>query len=879
MRPTPFLPFVREELDQSIPHRFRRQAALYPARLAIHSSTHSWTYEELDRISSRVARSLLDRLGDGAEPVGIVMPQGAPLLAAILGVLKAGKFYVPLDLSFPSAYLESIFAETGVRLVITGAEFDALAANPSSDDPALEVAPDSLAYIYFTSGSTGRPKGVCDTHRNVLHNIMRYTNSLEITAADRLTLLQGPAFSGAVSSMFGALLNGATVLPYDLRSMGMGRPLASWLAGEEITIYHSVPMIFRSAMVGGARYPSIRTIRLEGDAASKTDVALFRSRFGPHCRLVNGLGTTETGIASQFFMTTDTPLEGGAIPVGYATADMRLMILDEARHEVPRGVVGEIAVQSAYLAKGYWQQPELTRSRFLPGPDGERIYRTGDLGSMREDGCLDYLGRKDNYPKIRGQRVEPAEVERALLRLDGVQDAAVTIGNDKTGSAHLIAWLVPAGSPPAQLDEPMLRATLADAVPEVMIPTRFIRLDRFPLSDNGKIDRQALVEPVHADPASTAGHVPARNALEAKLVELWEELLDRRPIGVTDNFFALGGDSLRAAALLTALEEVTDRDLPPSSLVEAPTIELLARHIQEDRAQSTALVPIQPGGVRPPFFMVHGHRGFVGTFGDLPAALGGEQPFYGLQSIGWWADRPPYRSIEEMAGRYIEEMRRVQPAGPYRFGGDCYGSVVASEMAHQLRAQGETISLLFFMYNTPADFPGLVPGAVLRRFQRHALVDRLRGTAAAQRLAWHAGQIRGHSWGGRTRYALQLATRIIARSARPGVADAGPNPARSRPHSGRPDVSELNLRAQRAYRPKPLPMPVTLILRGEDRSRYSAHPEGDWGKVAAGYDIHFVPWQEGLIFREPRVQVLAEILRSALRGETEARAPQVPARP
>jgi len=880
---TPFLPFTREELDQSIPSRFRRQVARHPGRLAVHTTHHSLTYEELDRLSNRIARALLSRLGPTAEAVGILMDQGASQVAAILGVLKAGKFYVPMDASYPPAYVDSILAEAGVALVITDAKtqrrqatFHDLASHPSSEDPALAIASDSFAYIYYTSGSTGHPKGVCDTHRNVLHNIMRYSNSLQISPDDRLTLLQGPAFSGAVSSMFGALLNGATVFPYDVRKDGMGRPLGEWLSREEITIYHSVPMIFRSVLTGGARFPGIRVIRLEGDAASKTDVALFREHFGPDCRLVNGLGTTETGIASQFFMNTDIPLPDGIVPVGYATEDMNVMILDEEHREMRRGVAGEIAVRSAYLATGYWRQPELTLSRFLPGPDGsgERIYLTGDLGRMRADGCLEYLGRKDSHPKIRGHRVEPAEVELALLSLDEVQDAVVTIRQDTSGEARLIAYLVPVGSPPSPLGEAALRRIVAGMIPDYMIPARFVLLDRLPLTANGKIDRQALPPADRGFSAPSVNHVPARNPLEARLVELWEELLDRRPIGVTDNFFALGGDSVGAAGLLVALETIADHDLPPSSLVDAPTIDQLAGVIRkEGLVRASALVPIQPRGTLPPFFMVHGHTGRVGTFGDLPRALGADQRFYGLQSIGWWADRRPHTTIEAMAAHYIEEMKNVQAAGPYHLGGNSYGSVVASEMAHQLRARGEEIALLFFMFNTPADFPGLVPPAVLRRFRRlalrRALAERIRTTEAGQRIGWHAERLWQLEASARVRYLFRLIRRVVARSAREVVVGRPATAPRPRATPGQPPVSQLNLLAQKAYRPRPLSGRVTMILHGEDRSRYSVDPAGDWGQVAAGgYDIHFVPWRKGLIYREPHVRALAEHLRAALRHST-----------
>jgi non-ribosomal peptide synthetase component F len=313
----PFEPFARAELEQSLAARFERQVERAPDRLAVRMGAESLTYARLDSAANRIAHLLLERLGPDDEPVALLLPQSVAQVTAVVGALKAGKIYVPLEPSQVPARLAEAIADAEPRLVLTDAahrdlarqvasgphviEVEAAAVAPDRR-PGLVVAPDSGAYIFYTSGSTGRPKGVLDSHRNVLHNVMRYTNTLHLCPEDRLTLLQGPAFSGAVSSLFGALLNGAASFPFDVTREGADR-IAGWLAAEAITIYHSVPALFRLVAPHGASLPALRVIRLEGDRATMRDLELFRRHFPADCVLVNGLGATECGLVRQYFFT------------------------------------------------------------------------------------------------------------------------------------------------------------------------------------------------------------------------------------------------------------------------------------------------------------------------------------------------------------------------------------------------------------------------------------------------------------------------------------------------------------------------------------------------------------------------------------------------
>ena len=589
-----FVPFDRAALEGSIARRFEAQADAYPGRLAVGFGEAAWTYEMLDWSANRVARALLSVREPLPGPVVLLIEQGPPLVAAILGILKSGGVYVPLETTHPAGHVTTVVTEARAGLVLADAAGAALAAEAAPGIPVVRVdralatgrtervggsvEADAPAYIYYTSGSTGRPKGVVDTHRNVLHNVMRYTNSLGIDRDDRLTLLQSPSFSGAVSSMFGALLNGAAVFPYDLRRLGTAG-LGRWLVRERVSIYHSVPGLFRLAAGGAVAFPDLRLIRLEGDQMSRRDWALFRERFQGDCLLVNGLGATECGLVRQFFIDPTMPAPDGVVPIGYPVEDMEIRVLDEAGRPVAEGEVGEIVVRSRYLAPGYHERPDLTVSAFAPdrAEPGMRTYRTGDLGRLHPDGCLDHLGRRDAQVKIRGQRVDLAEVEAALLGAQGVQEAAVRVHDGATGEPRLVAYIVPRdGAGPATS---AVRAYLAARLSTAAVPASFVTVARLPLTRNGKLDRAALPPPTSERPDLEIRFVAARSGLERAIAAMWAEVLELEEIGVYDNFFGLGGDSLGLSRVHARLQQLIGAEIPLVALFEHLTIDALARYL------------------------------------------------------------------------------------------------------------------------------------------------------------------------------------------------------------------------------------------------------------------------------------------------------------
>ena len=443
-----FVQFMEEYIEQSILARFEQQVARYPDRLAIKTENQQITYDELNKAANRLARAILAQRGEGEEAVALMLEHGAPILTGILGVLKAGKIYTPLDPSFPRSRLKYMLENSEAGCIVTDNQNHVLASELSgrktqiinisdldpglsTENPGLPISPDALAYILYTSGSTGQPKGVLQNHRNLLHQIRVYTNDFHICAEDRLPLFISCGFAASVKVFFGALLNGASVFPINLKQGGL-IDLANWLIQEEITIYFSVTTTFRqfiNTLSGEEKFPKLRLIMVGAEAVYRRDTELYKRHFSQDCLFVVSLGATEAGTVCWYFVDKETQISRSTVPVGYAVEDMDVVLVDKSGKEVEINKAGDICIRSRYLSPGYWREPELTEAAFLPDPEGQdkRIYRTGDTGYMLPDGCLVHLGREDSLVKVRGYRIDLAEIEMALLEHNAVKEAVVVI--------------------------------------------------------------------------------------------------------------------------------------------------------------------------------------------------------------------------------------------------------------------------------------------------------------------------------------------------------------------------------------------------------------------------------------------------------------------
>jgi amino acid adenylation domain-containing protein len=620
-----FVRFSREDVEHSIPARFERQARLYPEQIAVADAASTLTYRNLNRLANRIARAVLAVRGAGSEPVALLVANGVPVVAAMLGVLKAGKFYVALDASQPMMRTAAIFAECRPALLIADSKrmeqakalctapgpsgvpllnLDALEQDLSEENPGLALTGSSLAYVLYTSGSTGKPKGVMQDHRYVLHLTMVYTNGGRISAADRLALLYSPSFAGAVRDIYCALLNGAALVTFDVKREGL-TGLADWLRHEQITVFFAVATMFRHfcrLLTPEDRFPSVRLIELGSEPVYAGEVHLYQRHFLEQCRMIVNFGGSEISPICQLLVHAGTRIEGSTVPAGYEAEDVELLLWDTEGEPVAAGAVGEIVVRSRYLSRGYWGRPELTEAAFVPDPEGgdRRLFRTGDLGRLLPDGCLLHLGRRDFQVKIRGYRVETAEVEAFFTATGLVRDAAVTAWLDSTGEQNLAAWLVPLrpDAPPSITE---LRALVAAALPDYMTPASFVLMDSLPLTESGKLDRRALPDPRLAGQRPDAAYLAPRTAVERRLKEIWSELLGRERIGIQENFFDLGGHSLLALQVVARIAAAFRVMLPPNCLFECSTLARLAEVVERARSieADEAIRPASRGAETP----------------------------------------------------------------------------------------------------------------------------------------------------------------------------------------------------------------------------------------------------------------------------------------
>ena len=603
LKPETFVDFPTEAVEKSIPERFEQMARLYPDRIAIRTRDRVVTYEALNHSANRIGRAILDRIGQGSEPIALLFGNGIDLIAALLGVLKAGKFFVAIDPSFPSPRINFIVNDTETRLLVTNSENSELSKRFGAPDVArmnidelknrhgdnnlgAVIRLDDIATIVYTSGSTGEPKGVTKTHGYCWERAKFNIKFLSVGATDRLSLLHSISFGSGEINLYASLLCGASLQPFDVKSEGVYR-LAQWLKAESITIFHCSPSVLRELVEFIPEcdpIPTLRLMHLSGSPITRTDFDLYHRHFSPFTSLAFHMGATEAGCIACAVVNHDFSFPAKGTPAGFPPDNKKVSLLDEDGREVSPGGVGEIAVKSKYLAQAYWKNPELTRAKFLPDPNGgqERTYLTGDLGQILPDGLLVHLGRKDLMVKIRGYRVEIAEIERRLTQHPAVKDAGVTAWERDSGDKYLAAYIVSRGPNHATIDQ--LRMFLRDMLPGYMVPSTFMFLDSLPVT-NGKLDRKALPEPNDKRPELSTAYALPTDEIEKTLVSIWEKVLDVRPVGIHDNFFDLGGHSLTATQVISQVIKQFQLELPLQSLFQSPTVAKMAAVITQNQAK------------------------------------------------------------------------------------------------------------------------------------------------------------------------------------------------------------------------------------------------------------------------------------------------------
>ena len=721
----------------SISARFEEVATIYPDKTAVRGPDGPITYRRLNLRANRIANALCRVTGETPLRIASLFDQGTDALASHLAILKTGHAFVPLDSADPEARLQSIVEDCMPAAIVTDRKHAGMAARlgrkalpvvvvtdldagVSETNPGLAVPADALACLFYTSGSTGQPKGVRQNHRNLLHYVSCYGKTLGIGEHDRLSLLYSLSFSASNMDVFGGLLNGATVCMYDTRSLGASG-IAPWIEKENITVFHTVPTVFRHVLKNKERrrkFSSVRVVDLGGETVYSADVELHRRSFPPECPLINHLAATEISVIAQCRIDHRFSWNGDTLPVGIPAPETRIRIVQENGEESPVGEVGELVVHSPFLSPGYWRRPELNVRAFRPDPGrrGWGMYFSGDFGFLDSEGRLHFLGRKDCRVKIRGHSVDPGEVESSLRLVPWIRNAAVIARREgEEADIRLVAFLESAGGEP---DHPhsRLRRFLQKRISGYMIPSRFVFVRKLPVTSTGKIDRRALagIEWKQSGFEGDAGLQDESDELTRTVARHFRKVLNRPGIGNID-FFLLG-DSLKAATLHLRLEEALGIRIPMTRLFENPTIEGMVACIAEllrspeKREQDCpdVLLPVRTTGTRPILFLVHGKKGLAFVSPRFLNLLGEDQPVYSFRASGLNRNRMKSNSVEEMAAEYVRAVRSVQPNGPYFIGSICIGSTVAVEMARHLAANGEKVGPLLLI-DPPLWYPAYRP--------------------------------------------------------------------------------------------------------------------------------------------------------------------------
>jgi len=704
--------------DKCIHQLFEAQVETTPDAVALVFEAQQLNYRDLNSKANQVAH-YLQTLGVKPEVlVAICIERSLEMVIGLLGILKAGGAYLPLDPAYPRARLAFMLEDAQVPVLLTKEKlvenlpdhqaqvvcldtFSTTLSQISTDNPVSDVKSANLAYVMYTSGSTGQPKGISVIHRGVVR-LVKETNYVNLTADEVFLQLAPISFDASTFEIWGSMLNGAKLIvmpPHTPSLENLGRIIEQY----QVTTLWLTASLFH--LMVDERLKDLKPVHqllAGGEVLSVPHVRKALQEL-KQCQLINGYGPTENTTFTCCCSITESKI-ATSVPIGRPIANSQVYLLDAHLQPVPVGVPGELHIGGAGLARGYLNRPDLTAEKFIPNPfsynPDSRLYKTGDLARYLPDGNIEYLGRLDHQVKIRGFRIELGEIEVVLTQHPIVRECVVIVHIEASHDKRLVAYLVPKLG--QLIDNIELRDFLTDRLPDYMIPSAFVQMETMPLTPNGKIDRRALPVPEQVSQEQT--FVAPRNTLEQQLTKIWEKVLKIQPIGVHDNFFDLGGNSMLAMTLLSRIEKHLGKSLSLVTLFQAQTI---AQHADIIRQKGwskpwTSLVPVQRSGTKPPFFCVPPAAATAYSFVKLARYLGTDQPVYGLQPLGLEEGQVPHNRVEDMAAYYIKEIRSFQPSGPYYLGGMCFGGNIAFEIAQQLQAQDCTVALLaLFDPSTP----------------------------------------------------------------------------------------------------------------------------------------------------------------------------------
>jgi amino acid adenylation domain-containing protein len=844
--------------DQCVHQLFEEQVAINGEAISLVFQQEQLTYAELNQQANHLANYLLSLGVKPDELVGIAIERSIETIVGILGILKAGAAYLPIDLAYPPERVAFMLENADVSVLLTkqalvdklpphqlqilclDTDWPKIAA-ASAVNPQNSAQPDNLAYVMYTSGSTGLPKGVCVPHRGAA----RLVKSAQYTNFDnkQVFLQLAPiSFDAATFEIWGSLLNGAKLVLFPSDKLSLVE-LGHIIRQQQITTIWLTAGLFH--LMVDERLEDLQPIQnliAGGDILSLSHVQKVLSTL--NCRLVNGYGPTEnTTFTCCHPISADSLV--ASVPIGRPISNTQVYILDSSLQPVPIGIRGELYIGGDGLARGYLKLPELTAEKFVPNPftGSAKLYKTGDLARYLPNGDIEFLGRIDNQVKIRGFRLELGEIEAALIQHPGLREVVVIDREDRLGDKQLVAYLVTEqSSNPATEQE--LRAFLRSKLPDYMIPSAFVTVNNLPLTLNGKVDRLALPVLEYQRYNITNEPVLPRDDLEVQLTAIWQRLLGVQNISIQDNFFELGGHSLIAVRLFAEIEQIWGQNLPLATLFQQQTIEELAGILRQNEwsAPWSSLVLIQAGAEKPPLFCVHPVGGNILEYYTFANYLGQDRPIYGLQSQGLDGKHQPFRSIENMAKHYIQEIQTVQPHGPYFLTGYSFGGLVAFEMAQQLRSRGEEIGLLALLDSSAPSLPNIRP-------------------SFTQSLGIHISNLCQLTFKEQSSYILDRVTyRFSSKNEEDFLAKSLYKLGDLTPQLL--NVLNCNIQAGEDYIAKKYSGKMVLFRCQVQDLEHYLHPEFGWSDlVDGGVDIHPIPGPHFRMLKEPRIRFLAAELK------------------
>ena len=883
--------------DRPLHQYIETHAIEQPDAIAVTFQAQSLTYRELNQRANQIAHALQRRGVGKNSPVAVLMAPSLDVPVCLLGVLKAGGVYVPLDPTHPADRLGIMLADIQPQVLLTRS--DLLTCLPAISIPSLcldrdweriavlptsnldaEISLSQTASIIYTSGTTGKPKGVMASQSNLMNYVLLARDRYDISTQDVMIAIARFTFSITMFELLLPLVSGGKLIILEREHILDFKRLVETL--KQITVLHTSPSLMRK-LVGYLQTQNIdlkslqglRHVSVGGDFADAELLTQLQTTFQTAeifviygCSEVSCMGCTYPVLRS----TELTKSEPTKSRVGKPFNNVSVRLYDAEQNLVPIGVVGEIYLGGAGVTQGYLNRPDLTQEKFVE-LDGQRFYRTGDLGRFDRDGNLAILGRSDFQIKLRGIRIELGEIELAIRKAPGVRDGVVmarTLGDRATDEKSLVAYVVLES--PKKTTMADLRQFLQTKLPDYMVPTAFVALEALPVNLNQKVDRTALPLPTAENLAGLQTVVPARDDLESQLIQIWENALGIQPIGIHNNFFELGGDSLQAVQILSQIGQQIGQSLAITTLLYAPTIDTLAdllRHpstLMTEGNQESDVVLLRRGGSKPPLFCLYG----VLLYRELAEHLKTDRSVYGvylqaeidlLQTGTVQQFTAVFSNISTIADHYLTAIRQVQPSGPYHLVGESFGGVIAYEIAQKLQAVGEVVKFLA-MLDTRA--PNLSAQSLRQRLKIHGQIMLKKGPAyLTEKLDDGQKNIRRKA----KRHLVKKQFRLETTTVQPELPE---KTTTAQNHLKISEATESDIReivrkkASDDYSPLAYEEEM-LLFRAIDRDQFEVNDRHlGWNAWVSQLQVFEVPGDHLSILKSPNVQIMAEQMKPYL---------------